>query len=333
MRRLALHSIVPYEGHHSSTGLRIEQQCPALPISKQATQSFRRRQAYRLRLALLTIFAVTLWRVVMLYFNTTDLFVDEAQYWFWGAEPRFRLLFQAADDRLGHQALRTRLARSNSTFWIRLSAPLFHMTTALVLMRASRFGSREIASPGSASPSPRCPPCHCPPRLSRPTRCRILFVRSRSGPSSGSASERPHGGAHPRHQPRPGISHEILRALHAARRRGRDDHACICAGCMARVIIAAIAGAIVVSRQSFVEPVARYRDRPPYRGHRTLGWRRQRRRHPVPSAQRAGIPGCPVRRRRACYFLRDAMGDTACFAGRAARWKRCSSGSLSRSSR
>jgi len=33
------------------------------------------------RLGILIIIGVTLWRIVTLHFDTTDLFVDEAQYW------------------------------------------------------------------------------------------------------------------------------------------------------------------------------------------------------------------------------------------------------------
>lgn len=95
-----------------------------------------------LRLALLTILAVTLWRVVMLYFNTTDLFVDEAQYWFWGQNLDFG--YYSKPPMIAWVVrLFNALAGSDSTFWIRLSAPLFHMATALVLMRASR----RIAGP------------------------------------------------------------------------------------------------------------------------------------------------------------------------------------------
>jgi len=35
------------------------------------------------RTGLFIILAVTLWRIVTLHFDTTDFFVDEAQYWFW----------------------------------------------------------------------------------------------------------------------------------------------------------------------------------------------------------------------------------------------------------
>jgi lipid A galacturonosyltransferase RgtD len=90
-----------------------------------------------LRLALLIILAITLWRVVTLYFNTTDLFVDEAQYWFWGQNLDFG--YYSKPPMIAWVIrLFNALAGSDRTFWIRLSAPLFHMTTALVLMRATR---------------------------------------------------------------------------------------------------------------------------------------------------------------------------------------------------
>lgn len=90
-----------------------------------------------LRLALLIILAVTLWRVVMLYFNTTDLFVDESQYWFWGQNLDFG--YYSKPPMIAWVIrLFNALSGSDKTFWIRLSAPLFHMATALVLMRASR---------------------------------------------------------------------------------------------------------------------------------------------------------------------------------------------------
>ena len=37
-----------------------------------------------LALGLAGIALVTLWRVALLPFDSADLFVDEAQYWFWG---------------------------------------------------------------------------------------------------------------------------------------------------------------------------------------------------------------------------------------------------------
>ena len=35
------------------------------------------------RTGVLIILAFTIFRIVTLHFDTTDLFVDEAQYWFW----------------------------------------------------------------------------------------------------------------------------------------------------------------------------------------------------------------------------------------------------------
>ena len=37
-------------------------------------------------LGLAGIALVTLWRVALLPFDSADLFVDDAQYWFWGQE-------------------------------------------------------------------------------------------------------------------------------------------------------------------------------------------------------------------------------------------------------
>ncbi|MEM1101472.1 MAG: hypothetical protein AAGH73_08070, partial [Pseudomonadota bacterium] len=37
-----------------------------------------------IRASVIFIALVTVWRVGTLWFNTTDLFTDEAQYWAWG---------------------------------------------------------------------------------------------------------------------------------------------------------------------------------------------------------------------------------------------------------
>jgi lipid A galacturonosyltransferase RgtD len=90
-----------------------------------------------LRFGLAVVFLVTLWRVVMLRFNTTDLFLDEAQYWFWGQNLDFGYYSKPP---IIAWVIRffNAISGSNSTFWIRLSAPLFHMATALMLMRITR---------------------------------------------------------------------------------------------------------------------------------------------------------------------------------------------------
>ncbi|MDE1992965.1 MAG: glycosyltransferase family 39 protein [Rhizobiaceae bacterium] len=90
-----------------------------------------------LRLGLAIIFGVTLWRVVMLCFNSTDLFVDEAQYWFWGQNLDFGYYSKPP---MIAWVIRffNAISGSDSTFWIRVSAPLFHLATALMLMQTTQ---------------------------------------------------------------------------------------------------------------------------------------------------------------------------------------------------
>ena len=88
------------------------------------------------RSAYLIILAVTIWRVALLPYGT-DLFVDEAQYWFWGQNldlgyyskpPMIAWVIRAITD----------IAGSDDAFFIRLAGPLFHAGTALVLMSCAR---------------------------------------------------------------------------------------------------------------------------------------------------------------------------------------------------
>jgi 4-amino-4-deoxy-L-arabinose transferase-like glycosyltransferase len=88
------------------------------------------------RIALLIILVVTAWRIALLPYGT-DLFVDEAQYWFWGENldlgyyskpPMIAWVIRAF----------TAVAGSDDAFFIRLPGPLFHMGTALVLMACAR---------------------------------------------------------------------------------------------------------------------------------------------------------------------------------------------------
>lgn len=88
------------------------------------------------RTALLVILAITVWRIALLPYGT-DLFVDEAQYWFWGQNldlgyyskpPMIAWVIRAFTTVFG----------SDDAFFIRLAGPLFHMGTALVLMACAR---------------------------------------------------------------------------------------------------------------------------------------------------------------------------------------------------
>ncbi len=90
--------------------------------------------------ALVLTLAVTAARVAVLWFDHKQLFVDEAQYWFWGQHlawgyfskpPLIGWLIRAA----------TELAGSDARFWVRLPAPLLHGVTAMLLGTiAARLG-------------------------------------------------------------------------------------------------------------------------------------------------------------------------------------------------
>ena len=78
--------------------------------------------------ALIAVLAV---RIVALYYNATDLFFDEAQYWSWSLEPDFGYyskppliawLIRLATETCG-----------SSEFCIRLPSPLLHAMTALAV--------------------------------------------------------------------------------------------------------------------------------------------------------------------------------------------------------
>ena len=85
-----------------------------------------------LPMALLCVGVVTGLRVAFLAVDQTDLFVDEAQYWFWGQELAFG--YYSKPPMIGW-VLRgfTDLAGSDSAFWVRLPGSLFHAATALLL--------------------------------------------------------------------------------------------------------------------------------------------------------------------------------------------------------
>ena len=95
--------------------------------------------------ALAIVLAVTAYRVAMLAFDGTDLFVDEAQYWFWGQSLEFG--YYSKPPLIGWTIrASTEIGGSDALFWVRLPAPLFHVASALILgwIAARRFG-REAA--------------------------------------------------------------------------------------------------------------------------------------------------------------------------------------------
>ena len=96
-------------------------------------------------LAVAGIVAITVWRLVLAVFDRTELSTDEAQYWAWGQSlafgyyskpPLIGWIFRASTEVLGQ-----------SVAAVRLTAPLFHAATALILFV---FARRAISMPVAA---------------------------------------------------------------------------------------------------------------------------------------------------------------------------------------
>lgn len=79
----------------------------------------------------LIVAAVTLMRVILLALNRTDLFVDEAQYWFWGQEMAWG--YYSKPPMIGWVIRASTEIGSDAPFWVRLPGPLFHGVTAMIL--------------------------------------------------------------------------------------------------------------------------------------------------------------------------------------------------------
>lgn len=94
------------------------------------------------RLALVGIVLVTLWRVVLLSFNATDLYVDEAQYWFWGQELAWG--YYSKPPLIGWLLRLSTEIGAVTAFWVRLPLPLIHAGTAVIVALLGRrlFGAR-----------------------------------------------------------------------------------------------------------------------------------------------------------------------------------------------
>ena len=93
--------------------------------------------------ALLAVGAITLLRIVALWFNRTDLFVDESQYWLWGQNLDFG--YYSKPPLIGWVIrAATELGGSDAPFWVRLPGALLHGMTALILgaLGARLMGAR-----------------------------------------------------------------------------------------------------------------------------------------------------------------------------------------------
>ena len=105
------------------------------------------------RLGLAGIALVTLWRLALLPFDARDLFVDEAQYWFWGRELAWG--YYSKPPLIGWLMRLSTAIGSDDPFWLRLPLPLIHAATAVVVALVGRrlYGDRVggIAGVGFAS--------------------------------------------------------------------------------------------------------------------------------------------------------------------------------------
>lgn len=81
--------------------------------------------------AALGVLAITALRVILLAFNRTDLFVDEAQYWLWGQDLAFG--YYSKPPMIAFVIRAFTEIGSDAPFWVRLPGPLFHGATALIL--------------------------------------------------------------------------------------------------------------------------------------------------------------------------------------------------------
>ncbi|MBT0957803.1 glycosyltransferase family 39 protein [Alphaproteobacteria bacterium KMM 3653] len=87
--------------------------------------------------AALIVAVVTGFRIVMMGWNQTDLFVDEVQYWLWGQDIDFGYYSKPPLIAWVIRAM-TEIAGSDAPFWVRLPAPLFHAVTAMILGAAAQ---------------------------------------------------------------------------------------------------------------------------------------------------------------------------------------------------
>ncbi|MBM7070137.1 glycosyltransferase family 39 protein [Actibacterium sp. 188UL27-1] len=96
--------------------------------------------------AVLWVGVITAYRIVMLAFDSTDLFVDEAQYWLWGQDLAFG--YYSKPPMIGWVIrLSTEVGGSDAPFWVRLPGAIFHGATALILaaIAAHSFGARAAS--------------------------------------------------------------------------------------------------------------------------------------------------------------------------------------------
>ncbi len=104
----------------------------SIPLSPSSSSQLAPDNNSYFATTLLVLCAILLVRLVSLYFNTTNLFFDEAQYWLWGKEPAFG--YFSKPPVLGWTiAVFTAICTSDSEFCVRLPSPIIHTATALLI--------------------------------------------------------------------------------------------------------------------------------------------------------------------------------------------------------
>lgn len=84
----------------------------------------------------IALLGLCIFRIWALRYNATDLFFDEAQYWFWGQEPAFG--YYSKPPLIGWIASLTSAVCGDSTFCVRLPSPLLHTVTATIIYLIGR---------------------------------------------------------------------------------------------------------------------------------------------------------------------------------------------------
>lgn len=86
--------------------------------------------------ALVALLVLLALRVMALWFNQTDLFFDEAQYWFWGKEPAFG--YFSKPPMIGWVIAGVTNVCGDTEFCARLASPILHFGSALFVFGAAR---------------------------------------------------------------------------------------------------------------------------------------------------------------------------------------------------
>jgi 4-amino-4-deoxy-L-arabinose transferase-like glycosyltransferase len=89
-----------------------------------------------LTLAMTALFALLAFRIIALYFNGTNLFFDEAQYWSWSLEPDFG--YYSKPPLIAWVIHLATGVCGSSEFCVRLPSPILHFMTAAVVFALGR---------------------------------------------------------------------------------------------------------------------------------------------------------------------------------------------------